>query len=67
MRTYSIPKLPVVGLFSQPPHHVQRPHCCPVCNGTGWVSFNPSMPSATTTSCPLWPCAPCKASGVLWG
>jgi len=45
------------------------PYRCPVCNGTGMVSFPPDIPGDlhyTTTEIKNYSCRSCNASGVIW-
>lgn len=46
------------------------PHCCPVCNGAGKVQRPPYVAgdqcSWISSGGELYPCPPCKGTGIIW-
>lgn len=46
------------------------PHTCPVCEGAGTTAKPPYVAGDQRTwdayDCRLYPCPPCKGSGIVW-
>lgn len=47
-----------------------QPFKCPVCNGTGLVSFPPGqagdVPTFVSSDTGPWACPPCSGTGIVW-
>ena len=48
----------------------KKPHCCPVCNGSGKVQKPPDVPGDQNTwissGTELYPCQACNGTGIIW-
>lgn len=45
----------------------KRPHCCPVCGGSGKVSSGFYDYFRQSSTIPTEPCRSCGGTGIVWG